>query len=92
MNQLLLQSISLSSTNGYLDQGLVPISAAEKSIVGNLVTVNVTLAIKGTNYESFKSLLSAFENNLRLMDIVQINFSPSAQTTQMNVNVYYSKN
>ncbi|MDD4901778.1 MAG: hypothetical protein PHE24_01450 [Patescibacteria group bacterium] len=92
VNQLFLQSISLSSTATYQDQNIVPIAPQEKAISGSLETVNIVLSVKGTTYESFKNLLSDLENNLRLMDVLSIKFSPSGQTTSLIINAYYSKN
>ncbi len=92
VNQLFLQSISLSSADNYQDQGIVPITTQEKPIISSLQTVTIVMAVRGTTYESFKSLLSSLENNLRLMDVLSIRFDPNAQTTELTINTYYSKN
>jgi hypothetical protein len=91
VNQLVLQTITLSLGDGYKDQGLVPISPAQGKIPANIETVNITLTIRGINYESFKSFLSALENNLRLMDVLTVAYNPGSEATTLSINTYYSK-
>ena len=79
-NQLILQSISLSSASGYQDQGLLPITG-----------VSITLSLAGVNYTALKNFLSVLENNLRLMDVTHLTFSPQGESVQMSINTYYSK-
>ncbi|HTX87069.1 MAG TPA: hypothetical protein VMC41_03310 [Candidatus Nanoarchaeia archaeon] len=92
VNQLFLQSISLSSTDSYLDQELLPVKAGDQPIANSLQTVTVVLEVRGTTYESFKNFLSSLENNLRLMDVLSIRFDPQGQTTSLTIDTYYSKN
>jgi hypothetical protein len=91
VNQLFLQSISLSESDGYQDQGLVETTPAQAAISNSLETVRVTISVRGINYESFKNLLSALENNLRLMDVLSVGFNPGDQNTVLTINTYYSK-
>jgi hypothetical protein len=91
VNQLILQSISLSVGDGYQDQGLLPATPAQADIPASLETVNVSLVIVGINYESFKNFLAALENNLRLMDVLNVSYSPQSDATTLSVNTYYSK-
>jgi hypothetical protein len=92
VNQLILQSISLSPVGAYKDQGIVPITPAQAAISDGLQTVSVSLSVKGTSYESFKNFLASLENNLRLMDILSIQFDPQGQSTTFVIDTYYSKN
>ena len=91
-NQLFLTSVSLSAGNSYADQGLVPISGAQGAIVGSLQTVKIDIGVRGTNYQTFKNLLSSLENNLRLMDVLSVTFNPQSQDTTLTIDAYYSKN
>jgi hypothetical protein len=91
VNQLVLQTITLSQKDGYEDQGLVPISPAQGKIPTNIETVNIILTIRGINYESFKGFLTALENNLRLMDVLTVSYAPSSESTSLSINTYYSK-
>jgi len=92
VNQLYLESITLTSFDNYQDQNLISVPPSEKAIGDSLKTVNIALSVRGTTYESFKNLLSSLENNLRLMDVLSIKFDPGSQTTELVINTYYSKN
>ncbi|MDD5527509.1 MAG: hypothetical protein PHO56_00845 [Patescibacteria group bacterium] len=92
VNQLFLQSVSLSVNDGYQDFGLLPISPEQQKIADSLQTVTVTLSVAGIkNYETYKNFLTALENNLRLMDVLNISFTPNAGSTSFTINTYYSK-
>jgi hypothetical protein len=90
-NQLILQSISLSSASGYQDQGLLPITGANTAVASSIQTVSITLSLAGVNYTALKNFLSVLENNLRLMDVTHLTFSPQGESVQMSINTYYSK-
>jgi hypothetical protein len=92
VNQLSLNSISLSISDGYANDNLLPITPAEQPISDGLQTVAIDISVSGTNYESFKNFLSSIENNLRLMDVQSVIFDPNGQTTNLIINTYYSKN
>ncbi len=51
----------------------------------------VDVSILGTNYYSLKNLLSTLENNLKLLDITQLNFSPGSKTVNLTLMTYYLK-
>jgi len=53
--------------------------------------VDILFSVQGINYESMKNLLSEFENNLRLMDVVKLGFSPGGNSLDFEVVAYYSK-
>jgi hypothetical protein len=90
-NQLFLQSVSLGEIGAYQDNSSLGIDGAAGAIAGNVEAVSIEIAVTGTNYESFKNLLSALENNLRLMDVVTVSFSPVGKTTSLTINTYYTK-
>jgi hypothetical protein len=91
-NQLILGSVSLSSSSGYQDQGLLPITGADSAIASGIQTVSINLSLSGVSYEGLKSFLSVLENNLRLMDVVNLNFDPHGETVSLSINAYYSNN
>jgi hypothetical protein len=91
VNQLFLNSVSLSTVSLYENSGLLPVDRADKDIIDNLQEVTVSISVKGTNYQSFKNFLSALENNLRLMDVVSIQFDPQGENASLVINVYYYK-
>ena len=90
-NQLLLQSMSLGDVTGYRDNKLLKQTAAGKKISENIEEITINLFVRGTNYESFKNLLSTLENNLRLMDVLSVNFDPVGKTTWLTIDTYYVK-
>lgn len=51
--------------------------------------LDVALNLSGGDYEAFKKFLSIIESNLRLMDIISINFAPEATTYALNLKTYY---
>lgn len=53
--------------------------------------IRISMDVGGTDYERFKSLLSVFENNLRLIDIEELSFSPSDKSTHLSMVTYYFK-
>ena len=77
-NGLLLQGISLSESEG-------------PSIVPGVETITVNFSVRGTDYEAFKNFLSAMENNLPLLDVLSLSFSPDGKTSSFVVDTYYIK-
>jgi len=51
----------------------------------------VEMSILGTNYYSLKNFLYTLENNLKLLDITKLNFSPSSKTLNLTLMTYYLK-
>ena len=54
-------------------------------------SVDITMNIVGTDYNGFKNLLYTIESNLRILDIVNLSFSPSSKSTTLNLIAYYQK-
>ena len=49
------------------------------------------MSIVGVDYVNLKGLLHDFESNAQLLDVVDLNFSPSDQSASFTVNTYYMK-
>jgi hypothetical protein len=64
---------------------VAPPVAADK----NLGTVNLKLTFGAVDYAGFKNLLRLLENNLRLFDITEVNFSPAASSATIFLKTYY---
>jgi hypothetical protein len=92
VNQLILQSVGLSEEGAYQDQGLQPIARNEIAIASGIKMVNINLSLSGVSYEALKNFLSVLENNLRLMDVFSVSYSPSNNTANLVIGVYYSSN
>lgn len=72
-NELLLKNISIS---GITD-------------LGKLKQISVRLEVSGVDYRAFKNLLHSLETNLKLIDVVNVNFNPTARTSAILINTYY---
>jgi len=51
--------------------------------------IKVALNIIGADYNSFKNILSVLENNLRIIDIVDLSYSPFDSSLSLEFNTYY---
>ncbi|HTW96870.1 MAG TPA: hypothetical protein VMD74_04415 [Candidatus Methylomirabilis sp.] len=87
---LLLRSVALTEAGAYVDSGLVPLTKADAAIAAQLESVNIQITVSGSDYDTFKRFLATLENNLRLIDVVSLNFDPRGTAT-LNFNVYYLK-
>jgi len=58
---------------------------------GDLGAIKINVNVRGTDYESFKKLLYAIENNLRLIDVQKVSFNPEGQSSQLVLLTYYTK-
>ena len=90
-NQLFLQSVSLSEVGGYGGSNLVAETPADKEIAGKIRSVTVSLSVAGADYQGLKNFLAALENNLRLMDVTSLSFSPGGGSTILSFITYYVK-
>jgi len=91
--QLFLSSISISVSDGYTNQNLMPTTPADAAIVAGLRTAHVSISISGlTSYDSFKNFLTAMQNNLHLMDILGVSYGADTKGLELNIDTYYSKN
>lgn len=65
---------------------------AKGSLPANVGIMKIKLEVLGVNYEKLKNLLSSLENNLRLMDIENLEFSPTDRKASFEISTYYYKN
>ncbi len=57
----------------------------------NLQTISISLEVSGLDYNGMKRFLATLENQLPLMDIVSLEFSPDEETLSLNIYTYYFK-
>lgn len=88
---LTLNSIEISPDNASKETDNSKKTAAAGSIYDNVGRVKINLSVSGVNYEDFKKLLSTFENNLRLMDVQNVNVSLSSGSASFEIITYYLK-
>ncbi|HQA83847.1 MAG TPA: hypothetical protein PLE47_00635 [bacterium] len=62
------------------------------SINNQLRSAIIKLELQGKDYHSFKSLLKTVENNLHLMDIQRLDYSPGKNQIVLEIQVYYLSN
>jgi len=59
--------------------------------VNSLGKVHITLNIVGIDYEGMKKIINIIENNMRIMDINNLNFSPDSNSLALGITTYYQK-
>jgi hypothetical protein len=96
-NSFVLDSVKLSRPEESGDGGSAGGGATAEAAVANqalspkLGQINVDVSISKIDYAGFKNLVKIFENNLRLLDIVKLDFSPSGGTANFTFATYYYK-
>lgn len=87
-NGFVVNSIALIKS----DEADVSGAGTETMLNGTKVgVVNLTISLSAVNYGGLKNLLRLLENNLRLFDITQVNFSPSGNAVELTISTYYYK-
>ncbi len=86
LNSLTISEIELKSDSEGEEEEML-----EEDEYENLQALNISLDISGLNYNAMKRFLPVIENQLPLMDIVDLNFSPSSETLSLNIYTYYFK-
>lgn len=61
------------------------------ALPGDLKKVKINLELSGLNYNSFKNFLYVIENNLELMDIDSVDFSPVDGVVRLKISTYFYK-
>jgi len=93
-NGFVPSSIKISRPEEGTDSGQA--AAEEEATVARQLSprlgqINVSVAITTIDYAGFKNLLKIFENNLRLFDLLKLNFSPSSGAADLTLATYYYK-
>lgn len=105
-NNLMSQLESLVSKNGLLLSSLQIEKAAaesarsagggesgkaESGLLREIGKVRIKMDLVGTDYVGLKNIIAALENNIRLIDIVKLNFFPEEGKTSLEAVAYYFK-
>ena len=53
--------------------------------------IKITMNVLGVDYDNFKKFIGVIENNLRLMDIENINFSLDGKSVSLDLITYYMR-
>lgn len=92
---LLLNSLTIEVTD--VDSIINPKPNARRTTNKNSIilpegvgTVNINMELTGLDYKSFKDYLSAIENNLRIMDIRDIEYDNSGKKFSVDMTTYFN--
>lgn len=66
-----------------------PPSAPVIPLPSGVSKMSVKLAVGGVDYAGLRKLLGIFENNLRLLDISNLDFDPASKTVKLDLQTYY---
>lgn len=88
IEELMKQMEVIVNQNGLF---LANLSLSEGSVEKNIGKIQITMSIIGTDYSGLKSLLYTIESNLRLLDVINLNFDPNSKTSTLNLVAYYQK-
>lgn len=86
-NSLLIKSSDVAS--GAESETSASSTVDITSLKSQLRTAIIKLELQGKNYQSFKGLLKTIENNLHLMDILRLDYSPGKNQIILEIQVYY---
>jgi len=88
---LILSSFSLSEpvSRGTEVQSEDSMVEGEKEATGSLARLNISLILKGGDYQALKRLVTAIESNLRLFDIISLTFNPASDSFNLSLRTYY---
>ncbi len=89
-NGLLLTSINVNpqiagEAGGNAEETINSIQSGN----GEIGKIRISLQVFGTDYANLKKFLIALENNLRLLDVNKIDFSPATKKTTIDLVTYY---
>jgi hypothetical protein len=92
-NGFILNSLEINSAK---DTGITKAKRKNETSVDNTVNqdigiIDLKLDVSNSSYKNFKKLLGVFENNLRIMDVHNINFSLDGASVSFEIKTYYLK-
>jgi hypothetical protein len=87
----LLGSVTISPENTDSSASAAPNATSTLGLINdpNLHAVNLEINVSAIDYAGFKTLLRLLENNLRLLDITSVKFSPNTNSADLNLTTYY---
>lgn len=61
----------------------------ERNLPEYIKKAEISIEVLGTDYAGLKSFLTSLENNLRLVDVVNINFDPGRESAELQLWTYF---
>lgn len=86
---IILNSITIDSTDS--DNSKSKIKSAV-NLGSDVQILRFTISLMGLDYQSFKNLLSALEDSIKMYDVMNVSFSPADGTAVLQIQKYYLKN
>lgn len=98
-NGLILKDISmeeevesnLMESAAIAERNLQAQKKTENAWPKEIAKVDIAIAVLGVNYESLKRYIKTIENNIKLMDITGLNFSPATGAVNLQITTYFKK-
>lgn len=91
-NALVITSLAITDTATLLKNSPQANSGTATSTANsNIGIIEIKLEVSGINYKNMQSFLKTLENNLRLMDVKNIEFKPEDGSASFIINTYYYK-
>jgi len=88
-NGYILNSVSLTDETAAGETATEETATSTTVQTGKIGKINLKLAISAVDYKGFKNLLRLLENNLRLFDVSNVDFSSGGNTTNLTLTTYY---
>ncbi len=91
-NGFLIESLSVKAVTAADQEAAAPAQAKKpkpKKKQEDIGKIEIQLSLGGVNYQSLKRLLGIFEQNIRLMDVNEIDFKPSSESVDLKIYTYY---
>jgi hypothetical protein len=88
-NGLILESVNLGEGGGYDISDSLPGGGEDYLASGEVKRISINLRVRGTDYEAYKNFLSAMENNLPILDVVNLSFDPGNKVSNFLIMTYY---
>jgi plastocyanin domain-containing protein len=91
----LANSLLIKSSDVVVGEDNAPTASSTVNVASlnsQLRSATIKLELQGKDYQSFKSLLKTVENNLHLMDIQRLDYSPGKNQIVLEIQVYYLSN
>ena len=67
------------------------VQVIDRSVPEGVEKIEVQVFVFGTNYDSLKRLLNTLEKSLPIIDVTNVNFNPSSNTTNLTLETYRLK-
>lgn len=91
-SNVVIEGIDLAIPDANTNKKIDPAKEAvkEPDLPEGVFTVEVILSIRSGPYDNLKLFLSNIEKNIRLMDIISVNYTPASKNYIISARAYYT--